>query len=110
MMLLMLAGLFAKSLLRVSQVDIGMTREYLVTFSVAPELNGYTPQRATMFYEQLVENLAAQPGVTSATGSFVPAVAGDNRGKRVRLDSASDGAPPNTTRSARVTSRPWASR
>jgi hypothetical protein len=90
MMLLVLAGLFAKSLWHVSRVDIGMTREHLVTFNVAPELNGYTPQRATMFYEQLVETLAAQPGVTSVTGSFVPAVAGDNRGKRVRLESGTD--------------------
>lgn len=90
MMLLMLAGVFARSLWHVSQVDIGMTREHLVTFSVAPELTGYTPQRATAFYEQLVDTLAAQPGVASVTGSFVPAVAGDNRGKRVRLESATD--------------------
>jgi predicted permease len=90
MMLLVLAGLFAKSLVQVSRVDIGMAREHLLTFSVAPELNGYTPERATLFYERLVDELAAQPGVTGVTGSFVPAVAGDNRGKRVRLEGVNE--------------------
>jgi predicted permease len=89
-MLLVIAGLLVKSLMHVSRMDIGIVREQLLTFRVAPELNGYTPQRASVFTEQLQDELAAQPGVTSVTGSFVPAVAGDNRGKRVRVEDFQD--------------------
>ena len=41
MALLVPAGLFAKSLVNVSRVDLGLNTEHLVTFAVAPELNGY---------------------------------------------------------------------
>jgi predicted permease len=86
MMLLVAAGLFIKSLIHVSRVNLGMTIEDLVTFSVAPELSGYTPQRAAVLYDRLQDELAALPGVTGVTGSFVAAVAGDNRSKRVRVE------------------------
>lgn len=63
-----------------------MTIDHLVTLTVTPELNGYSRDRAILLYERLEDALATQPGITSVTGSFVAAVAGDNRGKRVRVD------------------------
>ena len=46
MALLAAAGLFVRSLVNVSRVDIGINTDNLMTFSVAPELNGYTPEQA----------------------------------------------------------------
>ena len=40
--LLACAGLFGKSLLNVSRVDLGVTIDHVITFSLAPQRNGYT--------------------------------------------------------------------
>ncbi|MPY89062.1 MAG: hypothetical protein GEU99_14175 [Luteitalea sp.] len=77
MTLLVAAGLFIKSLMNVSRVDLGLTIDRLVTFHIAREQNGYTPERAHVLFERLEDELAAQPGVTSVTASSVPAIAQD---------------------------------
>ena len=41
MALLAAAGLFVKSLINVSRVDLGLSAENIVTFRISPELNGY---------------------------------------------------------------------
>jgi predicted permease len=67
-----------------------MTIDHLVTFSISPERNGYTPTRAHVLFEQLEDDLAAQPGVTSVTASWLPAI-GDNWGDSVRVEGFTSG-------------------
>jgi len=50
--LLVSAGLFIRSLANVSRVDLGVKIDHLVTFGISPELNGYTPERARVLFEQ----------------------------------------------------------
>jgi len=45
MALLVPAGLFAKSLLNISRVELGLKADHLVTFGLAPELSGYNTER-----------------------------------------------------------------
>ena len=45
MALLMCAGLFVKSLMNVSRVDLGLKIDNVVTFGISPELNGYDRAR-----------------------------------------------------------------
>jgi len=78
MALLVAAGLFTKSLLNVGRVDLGLEAGNVVTFSVAPELNGYKPEQSRQLFERLEAELAAVPGVTGATASMVPLLAGSN--------------------------------
>jgi hypothetical protein len=40
MALLISAGLFLRSLVNVSRVDLGVTIDHVVTFAISPELNG----------------------------------------------------------------------
>jgi predicted permease len=91
MALLASAGLFTKSLFNVSRVDLGVEIEHLVTFSVAPELNGYSADRSKAIFEQLEDELKALPGVTSATGSLVPLLAGSSWGTGVRVQGFTAG-------------------
>ena len=44
MTLLIAAGLFVKSLAKVSRVELGLKTDNIVTFGVSPELNAYTPR------------------------------------------------------------------
>jgi hypothetical protein len=49
MTLLASAGLFIRSLVNVSQVDLGLRPENVVTFAISPELNGYEAERSLAF-------------------------------------------------------------
>jgi predicted permease len=91
MALLAAAGLFIKSLYNVSQVDLGLKLDNIVTFSVSPELNGYTPERSKILFEQLEQALTSQPGVTGVTASMVPLLAGSNWGTDVRVQGFESG-------------------
>jgi predicted permease len=46
MALLFAAGLFIKSLMNVSRVELGLNAQNVVTFGISPELNGWEPERS----------------------------------------------------------------
>jgi predicted permease len=97
MALLVPAGLFAKSLLNVSRVELGLNADHLVTFSLSPSLNGYDAARTRALFEQLEEKLAAVPGVTNAVFAMVPLLAGDNWNNSVRVQGFEAGPDTNTS-------------
>lgn len=78
MVSLVVAGLFAQSLANVSRVELGLAAENVVTFSIAPELNGYSEQRSTALFRRIEDELAALPGVSSVASSMVPLISGSN--------------------------------
>lgn len=61
------AGLFLRTLGNLRSVDVGFDPTNLVLFRVNPQLNGYDEARSTAMYGQLLERLAALPGVRAAT-------------------------------------------
>ena len=86
MALLVGAGLFTRSLMNVSRVELGLKVDNLVTFGIAPELNAYTPERSRALFERLEDRLKATPGVTSVAMSLVPALADSNWGTDVSVE------------------------
>src|SRR5204863_5093197 len=46
MALLVAAGLFIKSLVNVSRVQLGLNAENVIMFAISPALSGYTPERS----------------------------------------------------------------
>ncbi|MFH1573774.1 MAG: ABC transporter permease [Acidobacteriota bacterium] len=84
--LLVVAGLFTRSLFNVSRVDIGLKADNVIVFGISPALNGYTPQRSLQLFERLEDELAAQPGVAGVTSSLVPILAGSNWGSDVSVE------------------------
>ena len=84
-MLLILAGLFTRSLMNVTRVDLGIDTERLVTFSLSPARNGYTPERSKALFERVEDELAAVPGVSAAGAGLVPLLAGNNWGSGVMV-------------------------
>ncbi|HUF49051.1 MAG TPA: ABC transporter permease [Vicinamibacterales bacterium] len=84
MTLLGASGLFLKSLVNVSRVDLGFNNpEQVLTFRLAPQRNGYPVERVQAIFRQVEEELAALPGVSSVSSSLVPLVAGSNWGNSV---------------------------
>ena len=83
MALLVSAGLFTKSLMNVSRVNLGLSIDHVVTFAISPNLSGYQPERAQALFTRLEQQLAALPGVTDASAALVRLLSGSNWGSSV---------------------------
>jgi predicted permease len=68
----------------------------MITFRLSPALNGYTPERSRVFFQQLEEQIAATPGVTSTTVSTVPILSGSNWGNSVAVQGFQAGPDTDT--------------
>src|SRR5437016_9665699 len=69
LVLLVAAGLFVHSLVRLSQVNLGYNRENLLLFQVNATAGGYKGAAGTRMYRQLLERISAIPGLHGATVS-----------------------------------------
>ncbi len=90
--LLICAGLFLKSLVNVSRVDLGVRVDDLVTFTISPGRSGYDSTHSALLYRQVEDELAGQPGVTAVTASKVPLLAGSFFGKGAWVQGAPSAA------------------
>jgi predicted permease len=89
--LLICAGLFLKSLVNVSRVDLGVRVDDVVTFRLSPQRTGYDTARTDQLFQQVEDELARLPGVTGVTSSLVPLLAGDNWGSDVYVEGFPSG-------------------
>jgi predicted permease len=99
MTLLVVAGLFVKSLFNVSRVDLGLNIDHVVAFGISPELNGYSPERSRALFERLEDDLAAVPGVTGVTAGMVPLLGDSNWNNSVSVEGFQAGPDTNTSAS-----------
>lgn len=86
MTLLILAGLFMRSLVNIGNVDLGLRTESIVTFAIQPEQNGYEPERSRLLFERVEQELGALPGVIAVSNALVPVLAGNSWGTDVNVE------------------------
>lgn len=84
--LVVLAGLFTKSLANISRIDPGLNIDGLISFGLSPARNGYTPQRSAALFTRLEEEITALPGVTAVTTSTTQLLSGDMRTTNVFVE------------------------
>ena len=73
LVLLVGAGLFARSLINLQQEDLGFNRDNVLLVSVDTRLAGYKPNDLSAVYRQLYDRLSTLPNVRSATiASYSP--------------------------------------
>jgi predicted permease len=96
MMLLVSAGLFTRSLVKVTRIALGLNPEHVVTFGVSPQLNGYKPEQIRQLAVRIADELAAVPGATSVTGGLVPLLSGSNWGNNVSVEGFDAGPDTDT--------------
>jgi predicted permease len=68
--LLIVAGLFTRSLQRAQRTDLGFNPAHVVNFSMDPQEAGYNEQQGREFYKNLLLRVRALPGVQSASLAF----------------------------------------
>ena len=83
--LLICAGLFIKSLDKVSRLDLGLDVENVSMFAVSPSLSGYDTTRARALYNRLENELQSVPGVANVSSSLVPILGGSSWGNDVSV-------------------------
>ena len=72
LVLLVLAGLFTRSLVNVSQIEYGMDIDSMVQFSATPLLGGYSGERLDALYDRIREEVASTPGVEAVGTAAFP--------------------------------------
>lgn len=75
--LLVGAGLFARSLYNLKNLDLGFRAENLLTFSLDPSLNGYDDSRTQALYARLQNELEAMPGMRGVSMSTLAPLTGE---------------------------------
>lgn len=79
LLLLVVAGLFARSLQTLTQTDVGFDRDRILTARVDVRGAGYTPDERLALYRRVVARLEALPGVQSASFSANGPLANSSR-------------------------------
>jgi putative ABC transport system permease protein len=74
LMLLIIAGLFTRSLKATERVnDLGFDTDHVVNFSMDPNEIGYNTEKSRQFYKSLISRVRELPGVESASiASSIP--------------------------------------
>jgi len=73
---LVAAGLFARTLWNLHRVDAGFSRQQLLLASVDPSSKGWRGQQIFQFYQELLKRVEALPGVRSASLARIRLLAG----------------------------------
>lgn len=85
LVLLVGAGLFARSLLKLQQVDLGFDRDNVLLFSVDSRLAGYKSAQLSTLYRQIYDRVSAVPNVRSATIATYSPMSGIARASSVTV-------------------------
>ena len=79
LLLLVVAGLFARSLQTLTQTDVGFDRDRVLTARVDVRGAGYSPEERLALYRRVIARLEALPGVESASFSANGPLANSSR-------------------------------
>jgi predicted permease len=91
MTLLVVAGLFVKSLMLLSTTDLGLDRRDLMTFRLAPVRSGYDLLRSRELFGRVEQELTRLPGVTAVTSGRIPILSGSNTNNDVSVEGFEGG-------------------
>ncbi len=85
MVLLAGAGLFARSLMKLQEAEVGFNRDNVLLMSIDPRLGGYKPTELTGLYRQIIERLKQLPGVQSTTIATFAPISGQGRNSTITV-------------------------
>src|SRR5256714_6428327 len=84
--LLVGAGLFARSLSNLNRLDLGVRAAQLSEFSIEPQLNGYSTPQTIAFFNDLHQRLTALPGVESVSEAEIPVFTDSSAGSNITVE------------------------
>jgi predicted permease len=91
LVLLVGAGMFARSLLNLQAEDLGFRGESLLLVDVDPRIAGFKPAELPDLYTQVFDRLSAVPGVESVTAASYSPMGGTSRTSNVSVEGYTPG-------------------
>jgi predicted permease len=88
LVLLVAAGLFTRTLVNIGRVDLGLSPDHVLGFSLAPKLNGYSAQQTFGFARAFTERLSALPGVASVSAGEISTLTNTDMGSNATVEGA----------------------
>jgi predicted permease len=85
MVLLTAAGLFARSLMKLQEEQVGFNRDNVLLVGIDPRLARYKPTELSTLYSRLLDRLEGLPGVQSATVATYAPMSGIGRSSTVTV-------------------------
>ena len=85
LLLMVGAGLFARSLYNLKNQDLGFRTDHLLAFEVNPKLNSYTAPQIFSLYDRLFSALGSEPGVRSAAYSRMGLLSDSSAGSNITV-------------------------
>jgi len=85
LLLLVGAGLFARTLRNLKALDVGIATDHLVTFTIDSRLAGYQPNQTAELRDQILGKLPGLPGVRSAAATNDPELADTSRSTNITV-------------------------
>lgn len=74
LLLLVVAGLFLRTLRNLQDQSLGFERTHLLIAEIKPDIAGYTPENVPVLNQRMLESLSAIPGVRSASLADTPPI------------------------------------
>ena len=87
LLLLIVAGLFVRSLLKLTQVQLGVDRDHLLIFDVQPLSVGYKGPAITQLYKELAARIGAVPGVRAVSFSHNGLFSGSESSDQISIEA-----------------------
>jgi len=86
LLLLIVAGLFARSLQALAQLDLGFDRDHLLVARLDPRAAGYSAPELPAVYRRLIAQVRTAPGVVSASMSALGALSGGTHSSNLTVE------------------------
>jgi predicted permease len=85
MVLLTGAGLFARSLVKLQNEDVGFDRDNVLLLGIDPRLAGYKPNELATLYQQVIERLSSLPQVRNVSMATYAPMSGTSRSSSIQV-------------------------
>jgi len=85
LLLLIGAGLFARTLYQLKSLDVGIVTDHLLTFNIDPTLAGYPPTQDREVASRVLRTLTDLPGVLSVASTNDPELSHNNSSNNITL-------------------------
>ncbi len=85
LILLVGAGLFARSLMKLQQEDLGFDRDNVLLVNTDMRLAGYKPEELSAVYRQIYDRISAIPNIQSASIASTSPMSGSNSSSTVTI-------------------------
>jgi putative ABC transport system permease protein len=85
-LLLVGSGLFVRTMQNLRRVDTGFNTSHLITFHIAPQLSGYAKEKIPTLHRQVLDAMAALPGVQAVGATDDQELADTDHGINVTVE------------------------